>query len=318
MGKGKHSYYGDVSLDCSFLCCNAYIYLPWCYEFDTCLYSRRSDARESDKTYKLDVKRSCFRNVCKDLMLMWQSLDLNGDGLLSREEMQTGFHDNAAFAKAIHSLDMRKHDIDMLFEMMDRDNSGLVDYQEFVICLYQIEYQSSKTLLTFMKHELSRMKQALDEQGQLLKELAFNHRQEHFVLKPTLDSIDCQQRCNNANGTDDGGLGSILGSGLSQASPQSLDHFVLELEQRFAVFFHGLVQEELAWSRWTAPHTEQKPEEIDDGVPVERCVKDMRCSSDHGSPQREQQKPCNQTVRFNAIAPLEPSTSPSSVGGFKL
>jgi calcium-dependent protein kinase len=63
-------------------------------------------------------------------------LDTDGDGKLSKEEILVGY--DKYFGKH-----MSPEDVDQLFESVDIDNSGFIDYSEFVIAT-----MNEKQLLT--------------------------------------------------------------------------------------------------------------------------------------------------------------------------
>lgn len=68
----------------------------------------------------------------KKLINIFKSLDKNGDGVLSKEEIQEGFEKN--FGQSIN-----QEQIDKMFEAVDLDNSGFIDCSEFVLataCTY--------------------------------------------------------------------------------------------------------------------------------------------------------------------------------------
>ena len=68
---------------------------------------------------------------------IFKALDKNGDGKLSKEEMLEGY--DLFFGK--NNLD--KEGIEAMFDSVDTDKSGFLDYSEFVIAS-----MNEKTLLT--------------------------------------------------------------------------------------------------------------------------------------------------------------------------
>eukprot|EP00828_Plagiopyla_frontata_P027285 TRINITY_DN3547_c0_g1_i1.p2 TRINITY_DN3547_c0_g1~~TRINITY_DN3547_c0_g1_i1.p2 ORF type:complete len:124 (-),score=26.35 TRINITY_DN3547_c0_g1_i1:184-555(-) len=61
-----------------------------------------------------------------ELMKMFQALDLNGDGVLSREELLTGYQKYLPEDQAIQY-------VNDIMKQIDKNNNGEIDYMEFVM-----------------------------------------------------------------------------------------------------------------------------------------------------------------------------------------
>jgi len=62
----------------------------------------------------------------ENLARIFKALDKNGDGKLSKEEIFEGY-------ELFFGKNMEKADIEKMFDAVDIDKSGYIDYSEFVI-----------------------------------------------------------------------------------------------------------------------------------------------------------------------------------------
>ena len=62
----------------------------------------------------------------ENLAKIFKAIDKNGDGKLSKEEIFDGY-------ETFFGKDLEKADIEKMFDAVDIDKSGYIDYSEFVI-----------------------------------------------------------------------------------------------------------------------------------------------------------------------------------------
>lgn len=67
---------------------------------------------------------------------MFQELDENGDGKLSKEEVLKGY-------ERVFDMPINEEEVDQMFKEIDIDKSGTIDYTEFVMAT-----MNQKTMLT--------------------------------------------------------------------------------------------------------------------------------------------------------------------------
>ena len=84
--------------------------------------SRLDASRAARASEVLDMLRSCFASSPEKMMELFREIDESGDGLVSRKEF--------ALACRALSLSLPKSELNMLFETLDPDGSGSIEYHE--------------------------------------------------------------------------------------------------------------------------------------------------------------------------------------------
>jgi len=82
-------------------------------------------------------------------------IDENGDGMLSKEEIKEGY-------KNYYNFELSDEEVDEMFAKIDQDNSGVIEYSEFVIATI-----NEKNLLNNQKLEKAFNMFDTDESGSI-------------------------------------------------------------------------------------------------------------------------------------------------------
>ena len=96
----------------------------------------RADQKLKQATFAFIASQLLTKSEKENLAKIFKAIDKNGDGKLSKEEIMEGY--GKYFGKH-----MEKEDIEQMFDSVDIDKSGFIDYSEFVIAA-----MNEKTLLT--------------------------------------------------------------------------------------------------------------------------------------------------------------------------
>lgn len=86
----------------------------------------RADQKLKQATFAFIASQLLTKAEKENLARIFKAIDKNGDGKLSKDEILEGYEQY--FGK---NLD--KHDIERMFDSVDIDKSGFIDYSEFVI-----------------------------------------------------------------------------------------------------------------------------------------------------------------------------------------
>merc|ERR1719436_1851487 len=107
-------------------------------------------------------------------------MDKNSDGFLTMREFTDGYDNNKEFGDTLKAMDITKEDMTVVFNIMDKDKSGEIDYNEFVEQLYKMKSSDAHTLLVFIKHYVTEVRANVSSQMTLLKD---------FVSKKSEDTV---------------------------------------------------------------------------------------------------------------------------------
>lgn len=84
------------------------------------------------------------------LLELCKILDADKGGSLSIDEFVNGFHNNADFKECLEVMNVTEDDMFMIFNICDEDDSGDVDYKEFVEQLRRIKNSGEQMLLHYV------------------------------------------------------------------------------------------------------------------------------------------------------------------------
>jgi calcium-dependent protein kinase len=79
----------------------------------------------------------------EDLRKIFLKLDKDGNGMISREEMMIGLE----YLRKEVNCNLTNADIDQIFQAMDFDNSGQVDYTEFIASCLDSTFKKNEKFL---------------------------------------------------------------------------------------------------------------------------------------------------------------------------
>lgn len=126
---------------------------PWIKEFKvevdeeatsnalTCLKAFRSEQKLKTAAASYIGSQLISKSEKEKLGKIFKSLDANGDGQLSKEEIMNGYEEH--FGKLLN-----EDEIDKLFNDVDTDKSGSIDYSEFIVATMSSKKNMSEEKLT--------------------------------------------------------------------------------------------------------------------------------------------------------------------------
>merc|ERR1719506_725490 len=128
------------------------------------IVDKAQQAHNDDLKFQVQEKEEEFQRLKKQLLKFCAQLDEDNSGCLTLDELLDGFDQNPEFHVALSSMDVQKEDISSLFNILDDDGSGSVQYDEFVEQLHKMKTQDSHVVLVFIRGSVKEMKALLVEQ----------------------------------------------------------------------------------------------------------------------------------------------------------
>jgi len=92
---------------------------------------KAAEARENDQERKMQQKEKEREQNMIELAVLCDRMDEDGSGALSLKEMLHGFDTDVNFKSLMAFMDIERDDMQTIFQVLDSDGSGEVDYVEF-------------------------------------------------------------------------------------------------------------------------------------------------------------------------------------------
>jgi len=107
-------------------------------------------AAAADEHDKAIQQEKVVTRAEEKLVGLCHELDADDSGSLSIEEFLTGFQENDDFRECLEVMHVTEDDMFMIFNICDEDDSGDVDYKEFVDQLRRIKHSGEQMLLHYV------------------------------------------------------------------------------------------------------------------------------------------------------------------------
>jgi len=155
------------------------------------IVDRAAEARQDSLRVLAERKEKDFMVAAKDLVKLCQGLDQDGNGTISKNELLSGFDNSQEFADTLRVMDVRREDMETVFNIMDEDGSGDIDYTEFAEQLHKMKSHDAHTLLVFIKFYVTEIRRKLSEQIKLLED---EIRHDFDLMTTSLDKTTAQAK----------------------------------------------------------------------------------------------------------------------------
>eukprot|EP00928_Gymnodinium_smaydae_P067259 TRINITY_DN501_c0_g1_i2.p1 TRINITY_DN501_c0_g1~~TRINITY_DN501_c0_g1_i2.p1 ORF type:complete len:613 (-),score=126.26 TRINITY_DN501_c0_g1_i2:79-1866(-) len=121
-----------------------------------------TEARQQDQHQRALEHERQMQDAKTRLLQVCAEMDDDGSGTLSIEEFKRGFDESQEFADLLKIMNITKDDLQMVFKVVDQDNSGDVEYVEFVDNIHRMKSQESQLILFYVTEIRSHMTSVLE------------------------------------------------------------------------------------------------------------------------------------------------------------
>lgn len=126
------------------------------------IVERAQDSKQESLAEVAEEKKQEFEKAAIELLDLCAQLDKDKSHCLSKQELLSGFQEKQ-FADAMEVMGLKEEDMGTLFDALDEDGSGDVQYVEFVDQLFKFRNPDIKTVifeLTRLQLKVGRIQQA--------------------------------------------------------------------------------------------------------------------------------------------------------------
>jgi len=120
------------------------------------IVDQANQARENDKEAMLKRKKQHKEEAIEKWKSVIQLFDENQDGLISYEEMMTGY-EVKEIRDVLEVMGIERDDLQLMFQLMDEDDSGDLQYDEFISSFLKAQGQEPMVYWMMMKLQISKM-----------------------------------------------------------------------------------------------------------------------------------------------------------------
>lgn len=118
------------------------------------IVEKATEARERDREHHLLDKEKQRRDAGKRVHDICQAIDADQDGLITIDELVSGFENHDQFRAALTMLDIDVQDLHNLFSLMDKNHSGGLSYEEMTDCIHKADTQDIRRQIMFVKLQM--------------------------------------------------------------------------------------------------------------------------------------------------------------------
>jgi len=122
-----------------------------------------TEARENDVERKQQEQAKRLLEMKITLLKLCSSMDADYSGSLTLEELKNAWSSSDDFRNAMAELEIGETELQSVFKIMDPDQSGEVDYREFVDSLYDLKTNDNRMSMALMHADITSIKRSFEK-----------------------------------------------------------------------------------------------------------------------------------------------------------
>jgi len=127
------------------------------------IVERAGEARDRDIADKIQQKDEEASNVKLQLLKVCAAMDTDCNYDLTIDEIRAAYDKIPDFRSFVKLMSVGRKDLDMVFELLDSDGNGRVDYKEFCDELYLLSLTDQRWAVADTKHKISVLRRSIDQ-----------------------------------------------------------------------------------------------------------------------------------------------------------
>lgn len=128
-----------------------------------------NQARADNVEFMNEQKAQERKKAEAHMMVICEEMDSDGGGTLTKQELLSGYDHNKEFRAAMDEMDIELKEMEVVWAILDEDNSGTIDYTEFTEQLFKMKSKDSHTMLVFIKHYIQEIRTRVNQEMTLIK-----------------------------------------------------------------------------------------------------------------------------------------------------
>merc|ERR1712232_957301 len=121
------------------------------------IVDRQAQARQNDADFMRLVQVEEVKESYNFLERLFEKLNSKEKGVMELEELMDFYDAEESFREIMNRMDIHKQELPVVFNIIDRDDSGEINFTEFVSGLHAMKHDDPHTLMVFAKHFSERM-----------------------------------------------------------------------------------------------------------------------------------------------------------------